>query len=58
MANMLALIGFLKNYGIIDIILVDGVEFEEKLSRQERERFQCNFQKGKVLPTENSLFIN
>jgi len=24
---MLALIGFFENYGIIDIILVDGVEF-------------------------------
>jgi len=27
MVNMPALIGFFENYGIIDIILVDGVEF-------------------------------
>jgi len=27
MVNIPALIGFFENYGIIDIILVDGVEF-------------------------------
>jgi len=27
MVNMPDLIGFFENYGIIDIILVDGVEF-------------------------------
>ena len=59
MANMLALIGFFENYGIIDIILVDGVWFLSKAIASRARKISMQFSKrGKVLPTENSSFIN
>ena len=42
------MIGFLKNYGIIVVVLLDGVEFLRKSFRVKKEKdFNAIFQKGK-----------
>ena len=56
---MPAKIGFFEKYGIIDIILVDGVEFWRKAIASRARKILMRFSKvGKVLPIENSSFIH
>ena len=53
------MIGFLKNYGIIVVVLLDGVEFLRKSFRVKKEKdFDAIFKKGaSVAKFENLLFI-